>query len=245
MAIRLIKLAFGVLFCIILLNVGTVSANEKDEKVISHNQINEFLPNESHIVERALQGDTIDTEYTKVNLIENKEEGTKTVEIDRVLSETEYQNGQVETENEKTSIILSSSSGRVDETTYPSSSSASVRVVINYTKKTFKQNRTVKMTSFSVTPRSLDSQFSLTTLRYEAVASGSGFLSNGKSTSKTETTGRRTVSSPTSGTAYSRSISSWVKYVDTVAGVTGVEGSLTYKRNLNGNTYSFNYNVGP
>lgn len=244
MMLRLIKLTLGILLITTLFNIGTVSASESGNKVISNEKVKEMLINDEIIVEKVLKGEDVDTEYTKVNLIEDEDPGTQTIEIDRVLSETLYQNGQTEIEAEKTAIVLNSSTGSKTETAYPNSRSTSVKVIINYNKKSIKGISTVKMTSFKVIPKRLDSQFKLTKLQYEARSYGSGYTAGGKAMTKTETTGRIYVSNPSSGSSYSKSISSWKKYVGTLSGSTGVNGKLTYKRNSNGKTYSFNYSVG-
>lgn len=241
---HIIKFSFVVLFCITLFGASTVSAETKELTPISSKTIIEKLPHEDEIVERALNGENLDTKYTKVNVIENAIEDTKTVEIDKVLSESIYKNGEIETENEKTFVIMSST-GKQDETTYHGTYSASVRVVINYDRKTIKNTPTIKMKNFQVIPKRLDSQFKLTKLSYEARSWGTGYLSNGKPTTKLETTKIQQISNPTNGKSYNKPITSWTKYVESVNGLTGVTGKLTFKRTANGKTYSFNFSTRP
>ena len=55
---------------------------------------------------QVLNGEVNDTAYTKFQVLENEMDNTITVEMDKVLSETTYEGGLIETENEKSAIIF-------------------------------------------------------------------------------------------------------------------------------------------
>lgn len=260
MKVNILKTLF--LFMILIgvaLNSNEVSA-KMDARVLSEQNLSDTILSDEELVNNALNGELINTKHTSTKVVETQNK--MVVEIDKELSKQILSNGIEVYSGEKivTTIFQDSiedtpsplgpisilSSGSKTEDDSPLGSTVSVTVKINYDYIYKDGSKAYKMTSYALTPKSLDNQFSLTSITHEARSNGAGYLSDGTSYSKLESTGVLSVNYPVSGNAINKTLSGWKKYV--VPGLTdgvgaGVNGVLKYKRNSGTSTQSFNYAV--
>ncbi|KYG89789.1 hypothetical protein A0U40_10860 [[Bacillus] sp. KCTC 13219] len=225
---------------------NSVSAEGVQESKIVNVEVfpSTFIHSNDFLINRALDGDEVSTEYRDIIIIENEENDEIQVEIDTILKRTTYEDGTVIEDKEKLISTFATVTGPYSHSknSQAIADSYAVRVDMGISYQSILVNGTItgyKLSNFTISPILLDNQFSLTTLKYEARSYGPGYLINGTPTSTLETTGVQTI---TPATTVHRTVY-WTKYVvPSMDGFgTGITGSLTYKRNISGASYTLNY----
>lgn len=256
MKFKLLILFLSSLFIFSFNNTTLANSNKKlTPKISSVTNFEKFQLSDDVLNEKALNGDLVNNQHTTVTVTEVPEENTKTVEIEKVLSEEILASGEVFTENSKTATTFvltplpdtdmsAMAPGNRTGNFRPASLAVNVKVTIYYNTMSKNGATLYKLSSFLITPKTTDSTFLLTKLTYEARSVGSGYLANGKAYTKTESSGLTTTTNVVNNGTYSRSLS-FIKYVDTVtAGSTGVTGTLSYKRNNSATIYNLQFSLG-
>jgi hypothetical protein len=188
MKFRLLVLLFSAFFILSLGNVTLASEKEKESKVTKFES--RQLPNEV-LYEKALKGELVNNEHTQVTVSEQKEEGTKTIKIHKVLSEEILPNGEKNTVNSSEYTILLA--GYIESVKAPASTSVGLRIKMEYDAKQLGGFSTRKITRYVVTPLRFDSSFEMTYLEYRAITFGTGFTSTGATHTASENTGLKQV----------------------------------------------------
>ncbi|MGE7114000.1 hypothetical protein [Lysinibacillus sp. NPDC047702] len=236
--------ALTALSIVLFLGIDSASAKEqeqKEPKILKTEYFTEFYGmSDDVLIDKALKGENVDTPHKKVKIKENDEKNEISIEIDKALSETTFDDGTVVEDRMKSVSTFVSVEGPYPNSktseALTASSSAKVLMSISYQSITVGTLTGYKLSSYSVTPILQDNAFTLTKFQYEARSNGSGYKLDGKSYNTLETTGVQTISNPVSGTPFSKTLS-WVKYnIETGDGFgSGVTGDLWYARS--GTTY--------
>lgn len=239
MKFRLFVLLFSAFFILSLGNVALASEKEKESKVTKFESLQ--LSNDV-LYEKALKGELINNEHTHVTVTEQKEDGTKTIKIDKVLSKEVLPNGEESSVNLTESTILLA--GVQEEVQAPASYSIGMRIRIDYDAKSLGGFSTRKITKYTLTPLQLDSTYDMTYYEHKAGTYGTGWTSSGTMHTASESTSLKQVTvigynSP------NVNYPNFVKYTaisSDVVGGTAVMGKFNYRRGSGSiYTYSFNY----
>jgi hypothetical protein len=227
MKFRLLVLLFSAFFILSLGNVTLASEKEKESKVTKFES--RQLPNEV-LYEKALKGELVNNEHTQVTVSEQKEEGTKTIKIHKVLSEEVLPNGEKNTvtSNEYTVLLA----GYIVGVRTPPSGAVGLRIRMDYDEKVFSVYQTRKLTKYTITPLKLDSQFDITSFDYSVGTSGSGWTSTGAIHTANENTGRKYITTIVynSGIIGYPNFQKYTAIGSDIIGGTTLEATVKYRR---------------
>lgn len=187
MKIRLITLFLSTFFILSLGNIAL--ASEKTNSTV--NNFETLQLSNDVLFKKALQGELINNKHTQVTVTENKREGSKTIDIEKILSEEVLPNGDLITKHTKESTLLIV--GAIEHTRYPPSYSVGMRVRMDYDARKFEGLSTRKMTKYTLTPLQLDSQFQMTYYEHQGGNFGVGWMADGKHHSTVESTSLKKV----------------------------------------------------
>lgn len=161
------------------------------------------LDNET-LFKKAKDGIFINNEYTRVTSYVQDDGDIEVINIIRKLDKEVFYNGEVVENFSSTSLVSVLSTGSKEETYTSGSYTFQLIEGFNYDKRSFDNGTTssYKITNYYVKPVLLDSSFTFTNLRLEAVQNGIGYKNSGSPTID-YVTSYFTINNPVSNTRYS------------------------------------------